>query len=225
MSYECTEERFLKDVSEHQMTVLRDEGVNRHLRFRKPGTGCMGFDILTWPGYLRFTGDMGTYVFRRLEDMLEFFRTDARYSKGDGLAINPGYWGEKLEAIDRNGGFREWSDELFEQAVRQDVETFTDGWEAEKKAELLQAVESEVLNAGDQYDSMDAVRKFDHEDAEDLFTDFWEHRLEDFTFRFLWCCYALAWTVRTYDAHVSGVTVGRHQTIGEHTPMGESKPK
>jgi hypothetical protein len=206
MTRECTEERFLKDVSEHQMTVLRDEGVNRHLRFRKPGTGCMGFDILTWPGYLCFTGDMGTYVFRRLEDMLAFFRTDARYARGDGLAINPGYWGEKLEAIDRHGGFREWSEELFEQAVRQDVETFTDGWEKDQKADLLEAVENDVLNAGDQHDCIQAVRDFSHEGADDLFTDFWERRLEDFTYRFLWCCYALAWTVKQYDAApVSGV--------------------
>jgi hypothetical protein len=208
MTRECTEERFLKDVSEHQMTVLRDEGVNRHLRFRKPGTGCMGFDILTWPGYLCFTGDMGTYVFRRLEDMLAFFRTDARYARGDGLAINPGYWGEKLEAIDRHGGFREWSEELFEQAVRQDVETFTDGWEKDQKADLLEAVENDVLNAGDQHDCIQAVRDFSHEGADDLFTDFWERRLEDFTYRFLWCCYALAWTVKQYDAApVSGVAL------------------
>ena len=72
----CTEQSFLKDVAEHQMTVLRDDGVNRHVQFRRPGTICMGFELITWPGYLCYTGDMGTYVFRRLEDMFEFFRTD-----------------------------------------------------------------------------------------------------------------------------------------------------
>lgn len=38
---ECTEERFLKDVAQHEMTVLRDDGVSRHLRFQNPArTTC-----------------------------------------------------------------------------------------------------------------------------------------------------------------------------------------
>ena len=48
------------------MIVLRDDGVYRHIRFKKPGTGCMHFDLVTWPGYLCYSGDMGCYVFCRL---------------------------------------------------------------------------------------------------------------------------------------------------------------
>ena len=65
-------ERFKKDTAEHQMTVLRDDGLYRHLRFRKPGTGIYGFDIVTWPGYLAISGDMGASMFTRLEDMIQF---------------------------------------------------------------------------------------------------------------------------------------------------------
>ena len=32
----CSVDHFLKDVADHTMTVLRDDGVNRHLHFRKP---------------------------------------------------------------------------------------------------------------------------------------------------------------------------------------------
>lgn len=32
----CTEQSFLKDVANHQMTVIRDDGVNRHTRFKRP---------------------------------------------------------------------------------------------------------------------------------------------------------------------------------------------
>src|SRR5690348_13144744 len=96
------EQWFLKDVSTHEMIVIRDDGANRHIRFKRPGTSCMYFDLITWPGYLCYTGDMGTYVFSRLEDMFEFFRTDRDYNKRKGreLSINPKYWGEKLQAVD-----------------------------------------------------------------------------------------------------------------------------
>ena len=50
--YSCTEERFLKNAAAHQMEVLRDDGVNRHLRFRNPESSAYWFDIITWPGTL-----------------------------------------------------------------------------------------------------------------------------------------------------------------------------
>ena len=63
----CTEERFLKDAAAHQMEVLRDDGVNRHLRFKNPESSAYWFEIITWPGTLCIDGDMGTFVFRRLQ--------------------------------------------------------------------------------------------------------------------------------------------------------------
>ena len=59
-----TEQEFLNDVRGHAMTILRDDGVHRHLRFKKPGSGTYWFDLITWPGTLCIDGDMGTYVFR-----------------------------------------------------------------------------------------------------------------------------------------------------------------
>ena len=41
MSDQCTEERFLRDVANHEMTIIRDEGVNRHIRFKNPGGARM----------------------------------------------------------------------------------------------------------------------------------------------------------------------------------------
>lgn len=70
--------------------MLHEDGIYRHIRFRQPGTMCMHFDLITWPGYLCYTGDMGTYVFTRLADMFEFFRTDLTYAPRTGrlLAVN-----------------------------------------------------------------------------------------------------------------------------------------
>lgn len=77
MNYECTEERFLKDVAKHEMTVIRDDGINRHLRFKNPNDSSYWFDLITWPGTLCIDGDCGTYVFKRTPDMFQFFRTDS----------------------------------------------------------------------------------------------------------------------------------------------------
>ena len=62
--------RFLPDVAEHKLTVLHDEGLYRHLRFQKPGTGFYWFDLITWPGNLAFKGDMGGFMFARIAGAL-----------------------------------------------------------------------------------------------------------------------------------------------------------
>ena len=80
-------EHFESATAEHTVTILRDDGLYRHLRCQKPGTWIYGFDIVTWPGYLAFVGDVGDFVFSRTRDMFEFFR---------GQSPNPDYWGEKL---------------------------------------------------------------------------------------------------------------------------------
>ena len=192
---ECTEERFLKDVAQHEMTVVRDDGVSRHLWFQKPGTYNMHFDLITWPGYLCYTGDMGTYVFTRLADMFEFFRTE-------GLRINPGYWGEKLQAIDRCDGYRKWSKHKFEQLIRDDFDEWVEDGElsAEQKAAAKEKFESDVIPAlGDGKDAAYlAARDFEFV-GRSPFLDWWEVDTDEYSLRFLWCCYALAWGVQKYD--------------------------
>lgn len=195
MSYQCTEEQFLKEVTEHQMTVFQDEDVYRRIRFSKPGTSCMHFDLITWPGYLCYTGDMGTFVFSRLPDMFKFFRGDQAYneSKGRMLSINLQYWAEKLEAVDRNGGVKAYDADKFKQCIKE----WLDNHDA--SAEVREAVKDEVLSrADDGADrAMNAAYEFRH--AEFVFQDIWEFDPTEYTHRFVWCCYALAWGILQYD--------------------------
>ena len=86
-------DRFLRDIAQHQMTILRDDGVYRHLRFQVPGTPHRQFDLVTWPGYLAYTGDMGAYVFTRVHDMFKFFRRELQ-----SYDMDMHYWAEKCEA-------------------------------------------------------------------------------------------------------------------------------
>lgn len=83
--------RFLSDVAEHRLKIIREDGAYRHLRMQEPGNSCYYYDIITWPGYLTVTGDMGTWTFSRTYDMFRFFG-------GWTGEINTGYWSEKLEA-------------------------------------------------------------------------------------------------------------------------------
>ncbi|MDQ1921694.1 hypothetical protein [Massilia pseudoviolaceinigra] len=220
MSHECTQERFLRDVAEHTMIVIRDDGVNRHIRFKKPDSGCMHFDLITWPGYLCYTGDMGTYVFQRTTDMFAFFRKNGRLD-----CIDHNYWAEKIEAADRDG-VRKFSHAKFQAMVRSWVD---DSEESDKPddddvaalakhraayAELREAVNDEVVNADDNstrcYDAAndfrhngDAWEEFYGKDAQFEFTDVWDgfdFATKEYTFRFVWCCYALAWGIEQYDA-------------------------
>lgn len=193
-------DQFIRDIATHEMQVMRDDGVSRHLRFKRPSTMCMHFDILTWPGYLCYTGDMGTFVFRRVTDMLEFFRA----GKNDKpYRIDFRYWAEKVEAADKGDGLEAFSAEKFKAEVRDYFEQATDdtdAWTDERKAALWEEIESDVLwPVADDGESVAwaALRDFNHDDFR---FDDWERSCKEYSHRFLWCCHALEWAVRTYDA-------------------------
>lgn len=186
-------ERFQKSVIEHEMIVVRNDGVHRHLTFKSPRTYNYHFHITTWPGYLAISGDVGCYVFARLPDMFRFFR-------GDG--INPDYWGEKLQAIERNGGYREFSEELFHEAVKSDFDQW-DFDDDEQKAKAWAALQdsdlSEDSNPESQESAVRAAMDYKCPVTGNGFSDFWDHQLQDHTFRFLWCCYAVRWAIAEVD--------------------------
>ena len=194
-----TEDQFFRDIEKHEMTVIRDDGVNRHIRFKRPGSYSMHFDLITWPGYLCYTGDMGAYVFQRLDDMFEFFRTDREYKKRNGarLAVNLSYWGEKLQATDRDG-YRKYSAEKFKVNVMDWIEQH--GLVGKLGHGLRDELESEVLDRADDGASLayDAAAGFIW-NGKRVFEDFFEVDCSEYTHRFLWCCFALAWGIEKYD--------------------------
>lgn len=204
--YACSREEFLKRVTRHKLTILRDEGVYRHLRFRESETGCFWFDLITYPGTLVIDGDMGTYVFRRTNDMFEFFRTDNEYarSKGDEFGINPSYWGGKLRSVDVDGGHKEFDPEIFAEIVKTQFDEWVESENPseEARSEVWERIECEVLGVaveGGQVKSMEAAMDFYDEDHDFSFVDFWDNNFNSFTYSYIWCCYAIAWGVNMYD--------------------------
>lgn len=187
---EPTREAFLKDVSAHAMTILRDDGLYRHVRFSRPGTRVYQFDLITWPGYLCFCGDMGEYVFTRLADMFEFFRKpDAE------RGIDLQYWAEKCVAVDRHDGIKKYDPDKAEKAIKELV----DESGVDDVVSLREAVEQELLPRihDGEHELRNAVNEFKHDGFK--FQDFWEYDLTEYTFRYVWCCYALVWGIEQYD--------------------------
>lgn len=191
---------FLARISEHKMTILQCEGLYRHLRFRKDDSIFYSFDIITWPGYLCICGDIGTFVFSRVPDMIGFFRKE----KGD-PDINPDYWAEKLQATDKTDGHLEFSSSAFQENVK----AHFDGWAEnedipkETKTRIWSKIEDEVLYYSDnEYSAVTAINDFYDKDFE--FSDFWEYKNTAFTVRYIICCYAIVWAVEQYEDYMDG---------------------
>jgi hypothetical protein len=202
-----TEESFLKDVAEHRVEILLDNGIYRHLRCAKPGTNAEWFDIITWPGFLAYSGDMGCFVFTRLKDMFEFFRTRPSGNPAK-LFINEDYWAEKLEAVDRRGhtpGATQFSEQTFEKRVNEQVQTWIEEEDLnqEQQDELKDEVHTQVMWAisDGEHEARKALNDFECkiDGHEFSFQDTWEWDFHEYTYRFIWCCYALAWAIKKYD--------------------------
>lgn len=221
--------RFDTDTTDHQMTVLHDDGLYRHLHFQAPDTGFYWFDVITWPGVLTLRGDMGTWTFARTDDMLQFFRGSSGLTR-----INPGYWGEKLQGGNTSGNqsCEEYDGDLFTEVVNQEVNDFLESrdWPFDVREQLVADVRDNVLE--DRYGNTppasedlarEAVDGYEFETthateasqamADALgavtvetsyrfeFTDAWEWDLKQPSTHFLWCCWAIVHAVAAYDAH------------------------
>ena len=223
---ERVKKRFEGDTENHTMEILQDAGLYRHLKFTDNGSQCYRFDIHTWPGTLCIDGDMGTYVFSRLPDMFEFFRMkDGDWNKKH--VINPGYWGEKLQAVDnsrgRNNSYEEFSEELFKENVKGEYDTFCEGYADDDEEDVTEAYAEETQSRKQQLEALweeiddvvlpasydgeirayDAAMEFrwESDDGELKFDmcDFWDHSCTDYTFHYIWILYAMVWGIGEYD--------------------------
>src|SRR5579864_980400 len=183
---------FLKDVAEHLMTVRLDNGLYRHLTFRRPGPNSwnMWFDIVTWPGSLIINGDMGTWSFARIEDMFTFFRSAA-------LRINAQYWAEKITAESRFGGpHKKFIPEIFQTNVEASLDGY--GLSRDKKRKIVKALREEAFHDEDEAYMRRAVAEFKHDGFE--FSDSWEIDGSGYTSHYLWCLHAIVWGIQQYDS-------------------------
>lgn len=211
---ELSYEEFREDIKNHQLKIIHDDGLHRHLLVSEPGTGCYHYRVTTWPGYLSFSGDMGCFVFERTRDMFELFRRSIEN-------INFGYLNEKLIAAGRNGDDLEYDREAFESVVKD----YLDGWlegnqdadpefidEQKYKVEALLDQSSEY---NDESHSRFLVHDFSPDEGGVTFEDFQEHSFTRYTHKFLWCCFAIVHAVHLYDSEKT--TVPQKEIMDAHT--------
>lgn len=215
-------ERFAREIANHQMTVMHDDGLYRHLAFRNREHGWnLWFDLITVPGALVFQGDGQSYVFHRVDDMFTFFR-------GPVGQINPHYWGEKIVSGNgrasiqtyRQEALIEHINEIVAERVQDDPETYANLAEAVRRDIRTQLIGDESLDRK----LVEDFRFYANEDDEFAipskrpdfeFSDVWEWDSREYDWWFLWACNAIVWGIAQYDAArtpVAAAPVGEEQT-------------
>ena len=180
-------DRFLEDIKTHKMTVELDHDPFRSLLFKKPKSSEFHFRIITWPGHLAISGDMGDYVFAATPDMFSFFR-------GDELTINVYYWAQKLVSISRFGGNNGSVIEFDPTGTITNINNEPNVPELEyysSKEELLEAIEECTSSE----EALEVFRKAGL-DALDQHWNLVEYRP---TFHSQWVLYAIRWGIQQYD--------------------------
>ena len=196
---------FQRDARNHRLHIIHEggpDGLVRYLRADREGSSVYHFNIVTWPGYLSITGDMGSFTFARTRDMFEFFGDD-------GGRINPGYWSEKLQRPGHSQNVaEEFDSEACAQALRDDLRGWFPFTSNEQRKRII-PVARELFAR--QFDSMEeALLGIDEEtrwcDGDHPWIDFWEHRCQGYRYDFLWCCHAIVWTIKRYRQIKEGRT-------------------
>lgn len=193
----CSRERFAADIKTHEMTILRDDGVYRHLRFKRPDSSTYYFDLITWPGHLAMTGDMGANLFSRTNDMFEFFRTDRMHGSCD---INPGYWAEKIQTDDRDA-HKEWVVEKFNSIITNLLNEYLADCDLDEddQKELREKVSDELFDPDDEHQAVERLREWRDDNFDIDLCDFPNDK--QFTYHYIWRCRAIAWAIKVYDTH------------------------
>lgn len=171
------QDRIAKDLANHEITVVHRNGIFGHWRCRKPGTICMGFEIVTWPGHLAFTGDMGDYVFCRTHNMIAFMRQSWKSTS---------YAAEKCVAACLDG-ITEWSEDDFREELR----------EARKLGKEAREKTAEIFDAY-------SINSDPHVALAEMWeSGLWDElpNCQTYTMRFLWCLHAIGWFCDRVDEH------------------------
>ena len=214
---------FLKRVESHQLTILKDDGIYKHLKFRKPDTSDTYFDLMFFPNHAVIVGDMGAWSFSRVEDMMRFFRGDSLEN------IDFGYWKEKVESCSRfgagnsNSPFSNFDFETFKESVIEYVDDyFTDSSREESEIdELKEDINDNVFNQISPYSGCKGLDFKAYEVLNDYSFDMGDYpnahifQFEDIgdigftkvTPYFLFACFAMRWGIQQYDKTVDSTII------------------
>lgn len=185
---------FFKTVKNHEVSILLTQGVHRHISVRRSDTRNMSFQITTWPYYLCVSGDMGTYTFSHMYDMFDFFRCAELEGP---LYINPDYWAEKCVAECPHSPIKSYSPNAFEAYVKDYLSSYHS-----HDGNILDPLKEEVddlisYHKDDEFEAVIAIRNasLTNDGIPIDWSDFNMDRCKEFSYRYLWCLYAIVWTI------------------------------
>lgn len=212
MSFFEIDSRFLIDTALHRLEIIRDDGLYRHLRMQQPGNSCYHYDVITWPGYLTVTGDMGTWTFSRTYDMFRFFG-------GWTGEINTGYWSEKLEAGAGRSAYsflaqeydhdefcsslREWLSSYFEEddeEIERDVDWDDESDDPDSDKTRIREIVRDLCreDLGNDMLAYRAVYDADWPECVDVWELCADITYKSYSSHFRWILFAITWAISKY---------------------------
>lgn len=193
--------QFNENLGDHEMRILHEDGLYRHLRFKNPDNGFYWFDLITWPGNLTITGDIGTYTFAREQDMFTFMVGH----------INTGYWAEKLRHGSSGGraSVKNYNEDLFKKWLVEDFWGYSRDMETKTTKAWWGYLKNEVLDGWvdttTSESAMHAVQNISDSNSplRDHYQDVWESASiwDKYDWHFELCLAAIVTGIRTYKAH------------------------
>jgi len=206
--YQHIEQEFESIAASLKMDIIVDFGVNRVIEFINPTDFTGHFKIVTWSGELCISGDYGTFVFSRVDDMFKFFRD---------RKINPGYWGQKLNSISVWGGYKDFCPHLFRENVEEwtlDQLSENDELNEEQKVDIMGSVKSEILSCSEDGEvrAYDATQNFENEHIN--FHDFWEVRSDKPSPQYIHSLFSIVWAIKQYDDYKNNKSLNTFERLG-----------
>lgn len=200
-SKEDIKKRFLESVQYHNMKILNDDEVFRCIAFKQEDTNDYAFKLITFPGGLTITGDMGCYTFERVRDMFQFFSSPL-----NNLHIREDYWSEKCVSKTKRE-LQEWSSDVFKKEIQELFNSFSDdtGLTPDQKKDYWKEIQEQVLDSfyleskDLTYENMNLFTPPESVDS-NIFEDFYEYTFgEGYSQSYLWCLYAIVWGIIKYQ--------------------------
>lgn len=181
--------RFDEDIKKHVITMKHDDGLYKHYLCQRPNDCFEWFEIITWPGKLCISGDMGSFLFARTENMVNFMSDHIR---------SRSYIAEKCIAHENK--IREFKKDIFYEQLDELIKDKQSNETTYEEMNEIQEKIDEIKESFSYYESEYDAEKAMYES--ELFSD----ELPDckyFTYHFLWCLHAIEWFCDNHNKQTS----------------------
>ncbi|OOH92163.1 hypothetical protein BMT54_01165 [Pasteurellaceae bacterium 15-036681] len=189
---------FLNDIKNHKITVIENSEHSKIFKaMRADGSICQSFTVIYADNKAIITGDMGHYVFGRLQNSYGFFLNNES-------AFNFGYVLEKLLAEDKFNKAERYDSTQAEETIKSIIQEYRESLDEDDCQDDLNELEDSLEHID--FDSEIEVAAWLYSLTDESAEIFEEYNIDDFTvldYRFIWCVYGLIWATREFEKAVN----------------------